>query len=92
MVRGQDCFDEEGKEEEEEAEEDDEEVTLAPVWVPVLLLFMTSFTILSFFLPALFDWKSGQSYGWFLRPFVTGSHLFDAGLAGGVHLRRFSGR
>ena len=38
----------EGKEEEEkeEEEEEDEEDTLAPVWVPALLLFMTSLTVL----------------------------------------------
>ena len=45
---------------------EDEEDTLAPLWVRVLLLFMTSLTILSSC--ALFDWKSGQSYGWFYGP------------------------
>ena len=43
-------------------EENDEVDSLARVWVPVLLLCMTSLTILSSFLLALFDWKSGQSY------------------------------
>ena len=68
------------KKDKRKKKEEDEEVTLAPVWVPVLLLFMTSFSILSSFLLALIDWKSGQSCRWFLRPLVSGSHLFDAGL------------
>ena len=61
-------FVEEGKEEEEEEEEEDEdeEDPLAPVWVLVLLLFMTF---------------SLQSYGWFRRPLVSGSRLFYVVLA-----------
>ena len=37
---------EEEEEEEEEEEAEDEKDTLAPVWVPALLLFITSLTIL----------------------------------------------
>ena len=58
MVRGQECFVEEGEEEEEEEEEENQ----VPVWVPGQLLFMT---------PLI--WQSLVLFGSCLRSTVRGS-------------------